>query len=534
MKKSLLIAFGVLVSATLVWAVAGTYNVNSVPVKSTGESVSYEEFNNLLGTIRGIFNKENADGTKSLGLNEVAPDGVGFDVNGAIQLAGDYVDADCVADFAGTVYFDNSNYHFWLCDGTNWQKLDAENCEICGPTSNDGFAYTCEASGEWSVAGAGCDISSGTPANYSSATDYVEDAVVCVLSGETPNDDQCTSNNATCSYGINYEVKLEFGSIYNYDDCGTQLSLIETCVYPEIATTHDFSPAESVPSYHPEYPRNKRADSCDATFAGTIYTCSDASGGNNWQTTGTGCATLNYDGSGLTEYFPSDSVCSSVIPDNDYCNEVCSMSDITDEGFQLHILENLSAQIGYSGPWAGVTQNMLDDVVYLHLISNNQFEIHNFAGICAMPNLEILKVSTTENSLNNSGAIPTTLPMNFTTLMIESDATSGYPGALNFIQTDLPNLTQLTTLYLYGAFTDIPSTIGGMTNLDVLSLGQSGITTLPASMSNLSLTQLFLEGNSDLASLPSGINAAQINIHNTPMDCSSILASQPGITSCID
>jgi len=128
MKKILLAAFGVMLIGSAVWAV----NVNQVGVKSdfaTGASVtavnrvSYTEFNQLVDTIRGIFNKY-VKGFHKIGINVEPSDIAALKVKGLIRVKMLEKKPDCDEERWGSIYADKHEGHLFGCNKEGWVQLD--------------------------------------------------------------------------------------------------------------------------------------------------------------------------------------------------------------------------------------------------------------------------------------------------------------------------------------------------------------------------------------------------------------------------
>ncbi len=135
MKKYLAIGFGVVLFSAVVYATWGNgiYDVSQVVVKDVNSEnlearrATADDFNSIVGTARGIV--KNAD---SFGFDTMPTEDIDLTAK-SIKVSGKnpHNSADCQA---GTIYFDDSNNHFYGCKDSGIKQLD-------GSCSNNGTGH---------------------------------------------------------------------------------------------------------------------------------------------------------------------------------------------------------------------------------------------------------------------------------------------------------------------------------------------------------------------------------------------------------
>lgn len=123
MKKLLFIALAVIAFGTIVWAA----DVGLIPSKNTGESVSYTEFNTLVKTIKGIFNR-NFAGKNKIGINMLPTSSASLSVKGLLRVKPITTASrpNCKNIIKGSIYADSTKKHLWGCNGNDWVQLDTQ------------------------------------------------------------------------------------------------------------------------------------------------------------------------------------------------------------------------------------------------------------------------------------------------------------------------------------------------------------------------------------------------------------------------
>lgn len=134
MKKTILTLLSVLFAGIVVYAI-GTSSVDTVPEKQSGDYVTALEFNSVVDTAKGISNTQDiTDLNKyNLGLNLINPvPEVDLTVNGTnggvLRTAPSSSGPICSFANSGLIYFNDSNKHFWACNGSEWKQLDVNPC----------------------------------------------------------------------------------------------------------------------------------------------------------------------------------------------------------------------------------------------------------------------------------------------------------------------------------------------------------------------------------------------------------------------
>ncbi len=281
MKKWFSLAIiGLFVSVTMVSVGQAAINdvtsgTNKITAKVAGGVVTPTEFNNITGTIRGIYNI--ISGRAHLwGINTEPRAGITLDLGGSLQL-GVLKNPVCNKNKAGAMYFDEVNSHFWYCDGDGWRQLDAEDCDSC-----NGLEYTCTdengdgtGDGVWTGGGTTCttvdyDESGVTPYDSDLASTSVQ-TLVCASS--VPDDGVCqVRNNINCltdpsscvciPIDFAYETKCVDGNVWQFDDCGNPVGSgalgrdpLSTCTDGCVSSfTGVQLPDGSEPLVHPMHP----------------------------------------------------------------------------------------------------------------------------------------------------------------------------------------------------------------------------------------------------------------------------------------
>ncbi len=120
-------------------------NVNGIPHKKSGDTVSVQEYNSMLGTLRG-WSKLIKNGFHYWGFGADASTAARVSLGGGLQLAPTHENnPTCDANFAGFLFYGKKEpageTHFWYCDGSTWRAIDQETCGT--PPPETGEIYTC-------------------------------------------------------------------------------------------------------------------------------------------------------------------------------------------------------------------------------------------------------------------------------------------------------------------------------------------------------------------------------------------------------
>ena len=198
----------------------------SANATATSPYVFADEFNTIVGALRGIWNGLTGtigqpDEEHFFGINGEPTDGVRLDVHGEVQL-GNFAGFPSSPQ-AGEIFFNTSDTHFYYYDGTNWRQLDTPDCASC----NQAHEYTCvddsnpnDDQGTWTGGTTNCN-----PANYDLNTWYFFDdtpqPVVCALDSEI-DDANCRKRQPAQCFPIvhHYETRCVGGVVKWIDDCG--------------------------------------------------------------------------------------------------------------------------------------------------------------------------------------------------------------------------------------------------------------------------------------------------------------------------
>ena len=223
---------------------AGGLEEKSAKASPTSPYVFADEFNTIVGAMRGIFNRQNADGTHAFGLNNEPAPGVTLDVNGSLQL-GNFAGFPTTAVAGTLIYHDTgvSGSHFFYYNGTAWRPLDTPACNSCNTTY---YEYTCTDDNNGDLLGVwvqNTDTNNNpvtcNSANYDASITYDSNlndsdgilSVVCAA--PTPSNANCTITGAgvnTCTAKVShYETRCDGGSVYWFDDCGNKNDLVTLC-----------------------------------------------------------------------------------------------------------------------------------------------------------------------------------------------------------------------------------------------------------------------------------------------------------------
>jgi predicted heme/steroid binding protein len=127
MKKIIPAVLGVLFLTITMFSGVGAADVtsggNKIDPKPAGGYVTSAEFNNIVDTLRGIYNTFNGS-VYSWGINKSPAAGITLDIDGPITFGANTHSSACDGNFAGSIYFNSTNNHFWYCNGTDWQQMD--------------------------------------------------------------------------------------------------------------------------------------------------------------------------------------------------------------------------------------------------------------------------------------------------------------------------------------------------------------------------------------------------------------------------
>ncbi len=222
----------------------------SAGATATSPYVFADEFNTIVGALRGIWNAVSG-GEHFFGINGEPTNGVRLTVHGAVQLGNAACPDNCLgtgfpaSSQAGEILFNTSDSHFYYYNGEDWRQLDTPDCDSC-----TAYEYTCtddndgDNTGVWNGGTVECN-----PANFdaSGGTTYDDNlnntqyqTTVC-----SAEDMSTPEAEALCSVGggggdecdpiiDHYETRCDpaTNTIYWYDDCGDKAKsgrFVEAC-----------------------------------------------------------------------------------------------------------------------------------------------------------------------------------------------------------------------------------------------------------------------------------------------------------------
>ena len=126
MKKILLISLGVFCAGSIVWAVS-IKSVDNIEVKGPNSKiVLFSDFNDLIGTIKGIFNS--GKNRHRIGINIESKDtNSSLKIRKALVIKPSATKPACKPEIEGSIFAETGNgNHLWGCDGNTWLQLDTD------------------------------------------------------------------------------------------------------------------------------------------------------------------------------------------------------------------------------------------------------------------------------------------------------------------------------------------------------------------------------------------------------------------------
>ncbi len=121
-------------------------SVNGILPKKLGDTVSVDEYNSMLGTLRG-WSKLIDKGAHYWGFGTDATPAARVSLGGGLQLNTIKDETDCDENVAGFLFYGQKEpageTHFWYCDGSTWRAIDKETCGTTPPPLETGEIYTC-------------------------------------------------------------------------------------------------------------------------------------------------------------------------------------------------------------------------------------------------------------------------------------------------------------------------------------------------------------------------------------------------------